>query len=284
MYSRKLQIGQIIFLFLIFCQISFAGQRFKYQFEEGKIYKYSTVIESKTSGQAMGQEFTMTSGLNMDYKLSLIDLKDRIFTLMVTFNKFDIKLNMPMMGFNDSTIVMKDYIGKRIKITMTDRGKTLSVQPIDTIPPSRIQMMASLTPTELFKQLLIEFPEKELDVNSTWKKDMPDTTLRGGMKIVTKQNIEFKVVGSETKNGYDCWKITIGGTNMIEGSGSQRGNDVTIDGTVKINGMAYVSPAKGIFVLSEQSVDNDMTTTVTGAQTGASTMTVSTTVKTALVK
>ena len=155
---------------------------------------------------------------------------------------------MPMMGFNDSTIVMQEYVGKRVKVVMTDKGKTLSVEPIDTIPPSRVQMMASLTPSDLFKQILLELPEKELDVNGSWKKDAPDTISRGGMKMVVKQNIEFKIVGAEKKNDFNCWKIAITGTSTIEGSGNQRGTDVTIDGTVKINGAAYIAPAEGVFV------------------------------------
>jgi hypothetical protein len=232
----------------------------------------------------MGQEFTMTSGADFDYSISLTSVNAGVMTLTVKFVKFNIKINMPMMGFNDSTIVMREYVGKRIKVVMTDKGKTLSVVPIDTIPPSQVQMMAGLDPSDLFKQILLELPEKEIDVKGSWKKNNPDTISRGGMKMVIKPNIEFKVVGAEKKADYNCWKIAIIGTSSIEGNGAQRGADVTIDGTVKINGSAYIAPAEGIFVLSEQSNETEMTTTATGSQTGASTMSINTTVKSKLVK
>jgi hypothetical protein len=273
----------VLFVFFL-CQISTAGQKLRYNYEKGKTYKYSTVVESKTSGQAMGQEFTITSGADFDYSISLISANAGVMTLMVKYEKFNIKLNMPIMGFNDSTIVMQEYVGKRVKIVETDKGKTLSVEPIDTIPPSREQMMASLNPKDLFKQILLELPEKELDVNGSWKNVVPDTITRSGMKMVTKQNLDFKVVAAEKKNDFNCWKITITGTNTIEGSGNQRGADVTIDGTVKINGTAYIAPAEGVFVLADQSNETEMTTTVTGSQTGASTMSISTIVKTTLIK
>ena len=266
------------------CQLCTAGQKLRYNYEKGKTYKYSAVVESKTSGQAMGQEFTVTSGADFDYSISLVSMDAGVMTLTVTYEKFNIKLNMPMMGFNDSTIVMQEYAGKRVKVVATDRGKTLTIEPIDTIPPSRVQMMASLTPKDLFKQILFELPEKEQDLNSSWKKDSPDTTSRGGMKIVTKQNIDFKIVAAERKNDLDCWKISINGTSTLEGSGSQQGADVTIDGTVKMNGAAYVAPAEGVFVLSELSNETEMTTTATGSQTGASTMSINTTIKNTLVK
>jgi hypothetical protein len=284
MHSRTISSSfAVLFVFLL-CQISTAGQELHYKFEKGKTYNYSTVIESKTSGQSMGQEFTMTSGANFDYSISLMSINARVMTLEVKFEKFNIKINMPMMGFNDSTIVLREYVGKRIKIVMTDKGKTLSVVPIDTIPPSQVQMMAGLNPSDLFKQLLLELPEKEVDVKGSWKKNNPDTISRGGMKIVMKPNIEFKIVGAEKKADYNCWNISINGTSSMEGNGAQHGADVTIDGTVKINGSAYIAPAEGIFVLSEQSNETEMTTTATGSQTGASTMSISTTVKTKLIK
>jgi hypothetical protein len=284
MHSRTLyRIFIVVFVFLL-CQMCIAGQELHYKFEKGKTYHYSTVIESKTSGQSMGQEFTMTSGADFDYSISLLSVNAGVLTLTVKFEKFNIKINMPMMGFNDSTIVMREYAGKRIKVVMTDKGKTLSVVPIDTIPPSQIQMMAGLDPSDLFKQILLEFPEKEIDVKGSWKKINPDTLSRGGIKMVIKPNIEFKVAAEEKNTDYNCWKIGISGTSSIEGNGSQRGADVTLDGTVKINGSAFIAPAEGIFVLSEQSSDTDMTTTATGSQTGASTMRINTTVKTKLIK
>jgi hypothetical protein len=145
-------------------------------------------------------------------------------------------------------------------------------------------MMVNLTPNDLFKQLLLELPDKELDVNGSWKKDLPDTTSRGGIKYVTKPNLDFKIVAAEKKNDFKCWKIAIIGTSTIEGGGNQRGADVTIDGTVKINGAAYIAPEEGLLVFAEQSSETEMTTTATGSQTGAATMSISTTVKSTLVK
>jgi hypothetical protein len=191
---------------------------------------------------------------------------------------------MPMMGFNDTTIVMKEYIGKRVKVVATDVGKTLSAVPIDTIPPSQIQMMAGLNPSDLFKQVMIELPEKEVGLNDSWKQDKPDTISRSGMKLVMKPNIEFKIVGEEKKNSLRCWKIEFSGTSTIEGSGNQRGMDVAVDGTVKLKGTMFFAPAQGLSVLVEQTSDTDMTTTLTGQQTGAQTLSIKTTAKIALVK
>ncbi len=268
----------------VFSHILIAGQKIKYKFEKGRDYKYSTSIESKIEGQAMGQEFTLTSAAFVDYTINSKGLNENVYNLTVTFDKFDIKINLPMMGFNDSTISMKEYLGKRVKVALTDLGKTLSIDPIDTIQPSRIQSMANLTPNELFKNLLLQLPNKELDVNSSWKNDSPDTTSRRGMKVISKQNIEMKVVGVEKELDLECWKISVSGVNILEGSGSQQGNDITIDGSNKINGTVLFAPKEGLLTSSKTSVESDMTTTFTGANTGASTMIINTTSKTTLLK
>jgi len=277
----------IILLILIGCTLTPPEKKeikFVYQFEKGKVYNYNTSMENTTSGQMMGQEFTVTSNTNFDYSISPVAIDTGIYTLTATFNRFELKINMPMMGFIDSVIVMKEYIGKRVKIMMSDRGKTLNVEPIDTIAPSRLQMIANLTPSELFRHIVLEVPDKVLDTSVTWKMYVPDTTLRNGIKMVTKNNIDFKVVGREKKNDFDCWKISIKGTTSIEGSGSQRGNEITIDGNTTISGFGYLAQKEGLFVSSEQTNDVDMTTTINGAQTGASTMAIKTKMKTELVK
>jgi hypothetical protein len=273
----------VLFILLQF-QVSTAGQKLRYNFAKGKAFQYSALIESKTSGQSMGQEFSITSSTDFDYAISLLQANASVLTLNVEFKKFNTKLNMPMMGFNDTTIVMKEYVGKRVKVIASDIGKTLSVVPIDTIPPSRLQMMAGLNPSDLFKQLLLELPEKEVGLNDSWKKDNPDTISRGGMNMVMKPKIEYKIVGEEKKNDLRCWKIDFSGTSTIEGTGNQRGMDVTLDGTVKMKGTMYFAPGEGIPVLTEQTSDTDMTTTFTGQQTGAQTVSVSASVKIALVK
>jgi hypothetical protein len=235
-------------------------------------------------GQVGGQDFTITSGINMGYSIVLENADLSIFTLIMTFDKFDIKLNMPMMGYNDSTVVMKEYLGKRMKLVVTDLGKTISITPIDTIPPSRIQMIAGIDPSDLCRRLFIELPEKEVDINSTWKKELPDTTIKNGIKMLIKHNIDFIVVGAESKAEYNCWKIAINGKSAIEGSGSQGGNDVTIDGTVRVGGAVYFAPKEGIFISAEQPMETDLTTTVTGPQSMVQTMSINTLTRGNLLK
>jgi hypothetical protein len=268
----------------IFFQISVSGQKLRYQFELGKTYAYSTRIDTKTSGQMMGQELRMSSGVDFDYSMRILQRGNKLFTLQVTIEKFDVHLHVPLMGFNDSTIAMKEYIGKRILVLMSDRGKILSVEHVDSLPPSRISLIAGVTPSSIFRKLFFELPEEDMEMNGSWKKNIPDTVTQGLLTMVTKQHVEFKIVGTEKKSDYDCWKISIAGSSTMEGSGAQGANNVIVDGIIKNRGSVFIAPGDGVLVFAEQSVDNDLTTTITGTDTGASTMTVNTTIQSALLR
>jgi hypothetical protein len=169
---------------------------------------------------------------------------------------------------------LAELLGKRVKIVVTDLGKALSVTPIDSLPSGQRIMMAGVSPTEIFRNLFLQLPEKEVEVSGSWKDTRPDTTKTGGMTIVTKPDVEYRVTGTETRNGFSCWKIAMTGKSVSEGSGTARGMDVTIDGTTKIVGTVLFAPAAGVMVNYEATTDIDRTQTFTGAQTGSQTMTI----------
>jgi hypothetical protein len=284
MYLRAIRFYFVSLLILISFHKSDSGQKLRYQFRQGKTYTYSTRIDTKTSAQMMGQELRMSSSVDFDYSVMMIQRSENNYTLQVTFEKFNVKLHVPLMGFNDSTIVMKEYSGKRILVLMTDRGKIFSIEQIDSLPLSRIPIIANLTPSTIFRKLFFELPEEDMEMNGSWKKNTPDTVTQGNLTMVTKQHIEFKIVGTEKKNDYDCWKISITGSSTMEGSGSQGANNMTVDGIIKNLGSVFIAPGDGLFVFAEQSIDNDMTTTITGPEIGASTMTVNTTIQSVLLR
>jgi hypothetical protein len=275
-----------VFLFVFFVALtlnSYAGEKLRYHLEKDKTYKYATTMESKTSGQAMGQEFTSTSSAQLELSMTVSDVagNDSI-TCITTVNQFAVKANNPMMGTVDT--VLKEFIGKRAKVTITTLGKTLSVAPIDTFPRSQMVSGIMGNPTDFFRRLFMELPEQEVTVGGTWKTARTDTSSRMGMQIISKSNVDFKAVAVEQKEGYDCLKITFTGTTVMEGKGSRQGMDMTMDGTTKSSGMAYFALKEGLLVASETSNDQDMTIVGSGAQTVTQTFATATTSKTMLVK
>jgi hypothetical protein len=284
MYLHSIRLSFVSLLVFIIFQISDSGQKLHYQFNQGKTCTYSTRIDTKTSAQMMGQELRMSSGVDFDYSMRMVRSDGHLYTLQVTFEKFDVHLHVPLMGFNDSTIAMKEYIGKRILVLMTDRGRILSIDQVDSLPLCRIQLIANLTPLSIFRKLFFELPEEDMEIHGSWKKNVPDTVIQGNITMVTKQRVEFTIVGAEKKNDYDCWKVLITGSSTMEGSGTQGANTVNVDGIIKNRGSVLIAPGDGILVSAEQFIDNDLTTTITGPEMGASTMTINTTIQTDLLR
>ena len=256
-------------MIVLFVVSTEAGQKLRYKFEQGKKYSYSTTVDNKTTGQGMGQEFTVTAVSNLDYTVVVDSVQKGSFKLTITLEKFVNKINMPVMGFNDSTVAMTEWEGKRVSVTMNELGKVLSIEAIDQVPPSKLGMMLHMGPTDMFRRIFFELPDKELGVDTVWKNTDPDTTRQMGLTIAVKPNLEFKVVGKETKNGLECWKIVFNGTNLTTGSGSMQGMDITVDGSTKISGTVYFAPKEGLFISAEQSNDAESSQTFSGAQSGA---------------
>jgi hypothetical protein len=277
--ERKILVVVIIML----CAVSLeARQKLRYNFEQGRKYSYTTTIDNKTTAQGMGQEMTVTAVSNLDYTVALDSVHDGLFTLIITLDKFVNKINMPLMGFNDTTIVMTEWEGKRVHVTMNDLGKVLSVEAIDQIPPSRLGAMLQVGPSDMFRKIFFEFPDQELGIDSVWKNTDPDTSRQMGMTIAVKPNVEFKIAGKELNNGLNCWKVVFTGTNITTGSGSMQGMDIAVDGATKVSGTVYFAPQEGVFLSAEQANDAEMTQTFSGAQSGAQTTSSVVAIKSAL--
>ena len=275
--SRLLLGCLLISLFtIVSCQLfspSAADKVLRYKYETGKPYSYNVIVETKTSGQAMGQEFTATVVNDFQFTLQVTEKSADQLTFKATIDKFLTRIDVPLMGMNDSTIEMKNFIGKRFEVVMTTRGKTLSVTPLDSIPPTRGMQMMQSNPADLFQRIFVELPEQEAPLQSTWKTTKSDTIMRSGIRIITKPEINFIITAEEQHAGYKCRKIEFNGKSTMEGTGTVQGLEVTVDGTMMLKGTMFVATKEGILTGGEQSTDMDMTQTFSGQQTGAQSMT-----------
>lgn len=247
-----------------------AGQKLRYKFEKGKTYRYEIHADNAMTGQMAGQEFKADSKTTLTVMLTLDTVHpDGTMELIATLEGLQSKVDLPAMGVRDSTIDFKEMNGKRVRITMSDRGKTTDVSAIDTMPRNRMLGMMGGQPTEMFRRLIPELPDQEVNLKGTWSRTSAETTQTGTMTVISKPNIQYTVAASEDHNGYQCWKIVYSGSTTTEGTGTSRGMDVTIDGTMKTGGTIFVAPAEGMLVDFDSQADIDQTQTFSGPQAGA---------------
>jgi len=243
-----------------------AGEKLRYHMSKGATYKYAMARDSKTAAQMMGQEFKSTSVGTMNISLTVEDIgKEGELTCTATLDAAKFSVDSPQM--KDTALVPTQFLGKRASVTFSSLGKTQSIVPIDSLPQlPPMSPLSGFNPTDLFQRILLELPDQEVSVGDTWKVTRPDTVTRMTLKIVSKPNTEFKVVGTEKVGVYDCLKISIEGTSSQYGAGSMQGMEIVVDGTTKSKGYAYFAPKEGVLVAVEQSSDTEMTTTGTGEQ------------------
>jgi hypothetical protein len=249
-----------------------AQQRLRYKFDPGKQYRYETSMENKTNGHGMGQDFSVSYQSYLTYTVYVEDYRYGMFSLLITLEKFVNRIHMPMLGYRDSTVVMKEWEGKRVKVVMDDYGRTVSSQAVDSISPSSLGPMVQLGPADMFRHIFFELPEKNVGIDSSWRKFETDTAAQMGLQLIIKPNIDFLIASTEPQEGYPCWKISFGGTTTTSGAGSIQGTDIAVDGSTKIAGTAYFAPTEGLLIAADQTNDSEMTQTFSGAQIGSQTV------------
>jgi hypothetical protein len=285
MFRTTVKFLCIIVLSASVISVAFArGEKLRYQMAKGVTHEYTVTSDTKSKSQMMGQEFSASSWTFFGISMTGEDVGkngELIFVAKVDTNLT--KIDSPML--KDTNRVLKEFNGKRVRLTLSPLGKTLKSVPIDSVTLSpQMQMMGGTRPAEFLRRVLLELPEKEVGVGDTWKKTNPDTTIAQGMKIVTKPNIQFKIAGNEKVGGYDCVKITFDGTSSQYGTGSRQGMEMVIDGNVKTKGTAYFAPAEGLLLSIDQTSTTEMNISGTGEQMFTGTQSITQSSKVKLVK
>lgn len=265
-------LSSLILLAVIACGSS-AAEKLRYKFVKGKTYRYDIQMDNKTNGSMGGMEFTAETKFMMTAALTAGEATAGGTEIIGVLEKATARINLPMMGMRDSTMEMTEFIGKRVKLVVSDLGKVASLAAIDSFSRGPMSMMLGGSPTEMFRRLMLILPEESVEMNGAWKETRPDTTKLGNMRTVSKPDVEFRVAGMEQRGEMNCWKVLVTGKILIEGSGSMRGMDVTIDGTSKINGTAYFALGEGLMVEYDAATEVEQTQTFVGEQSGAQTMT-----------
>ncbi len=234
------------------------GIKLEYKFEKGKTYRYRDILEAKSTQEMMGREIkTEIQGINVVRVMGDSLNPDGSMVLIASTDSAVMSVKAPGM---DTTQTPTNVIGKKFRMNVAKNG--------------RVSNFASLNVTEgeegeSMQNQLGHYPllgENPVTIGSTWNASTIDTVEQKqfGGKLITDTKEEYKIVGKEMKNGYDCFTIASTGKFTIAGKGSMMGMDLHIEGTGKTDGMIFFNPAQGIVVASESNVDMEMTIATTG--------------------
>ena len=240
------------------------ARRLQYKFKKGNTLNYRLSQKMEQLMEMMGAEQSSDSETEATYEITL-EGQNEAGNLVYTMALSSFKLYIGML---DSTLRDPDgLIGKRVRKEISPDGDQISSTEVDSIKLEGMLGQQFTSHTEFFPDL----PRDALEVGKAVKQTDVDTTKRRGGLVISKTEMEYSLVGEETRNGYKCVKLSYKGTVNIEGNGVYQGMmKYFLEGDGDVEGVIYFAPDDGILV----SVENQSEVELTAAFTGQQSMTV----------
>jgi hypothetical protein len=224
------------------------------------VYRFADTTFVKSSQEMMGQEDEIDiDGVRNDPARALRDQGGRLDGPHRLPRLMSVSVKNARM---DTTIIIKDAIGKRTRLTISKLGETISREVIDTV---KLTGMAAQTGRQDMVRLHL-MPPTPVKIGEKWTSTKPDTSESMGGKIATVATGDFTLLAKETHMGVQCLKISYAGKLTISGKGSMNGADFFVEGTGTTSGTYFVDIATGLPVREDSRYDMESTVALTGAQ------------------
>ncbi|HEX7573644.1 MAG TPA: hypothetical protein VF514_11160 [Bacteroidota bacterium] len=232
----------------------------QYKLEKGKVYRFADTTFVKSSQEMMGQEMKSTSTVLATTRLVPAEIRaDGSTVLTISPDLMSISVKNARM---DTTMILKDAIGKRTRLTISKLGETISREVIDTM---KLSGMAAASGRQDMVRLHL-MPSKPVTIGEKWTATKPDTADAMGGRMVTVSTGDFTLLAKERKLGVECLKISYAGKLTISGKGSMNGADFFVEGTGTTSGTYFMDIATGMPVWEDSKYDMESTVALTGAQ------------------
>lgn len=230
--SKKLQSG------------SATADVLKYKYEEGKNYHYLNHTEVDQLIIYGGQEIGALINSYMGYMLTGLGqdnegIKLRVKVDSIVGSAESMQGNMK----NDA----KDVRGKEFTMTLTPDGIESNLDEAEKIRFMGIGDQASNLKAS-FTLIFQDLPTESIKIGYTWSKtDTVDMSFEGQNAFLILNSINT-IEAKETRNGYDCYKITSSYTGERNSSGETPQGFMSTSGSVKGTGVMYFAPGEGLVV------------------------------------
>ncbi len=261
-FKRLHVVSFLLMLILVASATAQETYRLQYKFQKGSTHRYRATTDNNVTQEMQGQEMKILSSTKSVVRL-VVDrvADDGSMVLVVSADSAVTRSQTPM---RDTTMVMNNMIGKRMKLTIDKLGKITAREVVDSVQFESRGM--NIRSPQREAMTLIVLPAKELKVSDKWADSKTDTIDVGAGKMVNVTDVEYTLAGKESRSGHDCLKITYSGKISTNGKMKQMGMDMFTEGTGKITGTMYFDHAKGLLVSDESTMDVESTIAVTGQQ------------------
>ncbi|HXX62970.1 MAG TPA: DUF6263 family protein [Bacteroidota bacterium] len=231
-----------------------------YRFAKDKTYRVIDTIKVESNQEIMGRESNSTSTVVATTKIQPTEVADNGTTTLVSSIE---SLSMRFQNMQiDTTIVPRELVGQRTRLTVSKLGQTIKREVLDTV---KLSGLAATTGQRELVRLHI-YPGHPVKAGEKWTASRMDTSDAGGNYSVVGTTIDYTLVGKEKRHGRDQLRITFSGKLTLSGKGNTMGNDYVVEGSGKMTGTTFVNPQTGLSEADDSKTDMDLSVAVTGQQ------------------
>jgi len=232
----------------------------KYTFVNGKTYVQHTDLKQNITQSMGGQEMKMQLDLNSDNEFVVENvLQDGNATMLVSL----LNASVHSVGMGKDTTMKFNDLKEKSRMVFSTNGKTVSSTKVDS------GNIAGLMGTLDQFAKLASLPGKTVKIGEKWQdKTVENRNASGGNPFDAEivNNTEYTLVGKETKDGKEYYKIAFKGTLTINGKGNQMGMEMFLEGTGVVEGFNYFDPKTTMVVYAEGNTEMDMNISISGQQ------------------
>jgi hypothetical protein len=239
----------------------------KYNFVKGKTYLQNSQVTNNVTQTMGAQEMKMLTEVKTANEFNFEGVENG-GTTTALISLLNTSIRQARMG-RDTTMNFKDLRDK-IRVVYSVDGKSVSTVKVDSSETTK--MIGSMKETSKLQFL----PNKSLTVGEKWTDKVVESNNMNGFATDVNNEFEYTLVGKESKDGKEYYKISFTGTMSIKGKGSQMGMEMFLEGTGKTEGFNYFDKKTSMIVYTESQTEMDMNIAVSGQQNMTIPMTQST--------
>jgi hypothetical protein len=205
-----------------------------YRFLPGTTYLYADTAWSNQTQEMMGQEMKITSITTK--RARVVGEKVNADGAMVLVSSLDSMTASTKSPMKDTTMVITDLLGKRMRLTVGSDGTVFRREPIDSIKFTTV-MGRAMPMREAIR--FHRMSKNPVGVGSTWKSDVVDSADVMGGKLVSHIKMDYAVAGNSVRQGRSCLQVGFKGEIGMEGKGSMMGMELFMEGKGKTSGTFF---------------------------------------------
>jgi hypothetical protein len=250
---------------IVFALINFQAQAqekfsLTYRMEKGKTYKFKQDNMIETTQEMNGQEMKMTTDESSTIIYKILDVSTAgLMTILYSYE--DSRLRMKGRG-KDTTIDMKNLLGRKTRAEMVKTGRVIKETPTDTTKQAKASPSLNMFASASMPRL----PEEPVGIGEKWPGVTSDTTHSADGQVIYKKNIDYTLAGREQKGAHNCLKIDFKGKLEMSGTMKQGNMDIAMEGTGETSGSFWFEASSGIMIEDGSVTVFEMTMAVTGQQ------------------